>query len=360
MQAMRSWSIVEWGKPLRELERTAPEPRGREVLLRVAACGVCHTDLHLREGWFDLGNGQKARVEDRGVRLPFTLGHEVAGEVVAVGDEVTEVAVGQERVLWPWIGCGHCRFCKNGEELLCVTPRVVGTWRDGGYATHVLVPDDRYLLDHAPLSAAEAAPLACAGITAWSALGRIGALGPDDHLVLLGIGGVGGTALALAPLRTRARIAVVELDAAKRAAAQAEHGVALAVDPRDPDATKQLLDWSGGGVAAVIDFVGRPETARLGAASLRKGGTLVMVGLFGGTLDIPIPWVAQRMLQVRGSFVGTVDDLRALLDLAKAGKLPRLAISTRPMGEADRALDELAEGRIKGRTVLVAPSEAAG
>ena len=130
---MQSQQIVEWGKPLEGREAPTPEPEGTEVLVRVTACGVCHSDLHIWDGYFDLGGGQRITLEDRGVHLPFTMGHEIVGEVEAIGPDAEGVEIGDKRVVYPWIGCGECAVCQADDELLCMTPRTLGTRKPGGY-----------------------------------------------------------------------------------------------------------------------------------------------------------------------------------------------------------------------------------
>ena len=189
---MRAMQIIEWGKPLEMREYPDPQPQGEEVLLRVEAAGVCHSDVHIWDGYFDLGDGRKIPLESRGVQLPFTMGHEIAGEVAALGPHASGVAVGDKVVAYPWIGCGECAVCRKGEELLCLNPRTLGTRRAGGYATHVIVPNARYLLPHRGVPQALAATYTCSGITAFSALKKTrDHLGADDHLVIIGAGGVG-------------------------------------------------------------------------------------------------------------------------------------------------------------------------
>jgi D-arabinose 1-dehydrogenase-like Zn-dependent alcohol dehydrogenase len=179
---MRAMQIIEWGKPLEMREYPDPEPKGEEVLLRVEASGVCHSDVHIWDGYFDLGGEQRISLESRGVRLPFTMGHEIAGEVAALGPQASGVKLGDKVVAYPWIGCGECAVCRKGEELLCLTPRTLGTRRAGGYATHVIVPHGRYLLPHEGVPQGLAATYTCSGITAFSALKKTrGHLGADDH-----------------------------------------------------------------------------------------------------------------------------------------------------------------------------------
>ncbi len=147
-----------------------------------------------------MGGEQRISLESRGVHLPFTMGHEIAGEVAALGPQASGVKVGDKVVAYPWIGCGECAVCRKGEELLCLTPRTLGTRRAGGYGTHVIVPHGRYLLPHEGVPQGLAATYTCSGITAFSALKKTrGHLGADDHLVIIGAGGVGGSAVHIAP-----------------------------------------------------------------------------------------------------------------------------------------------------------------
>src|SRR5215475_25524 len=162
-------SLIDYGKPLAATEAQTPSPAGSEVLLRISHCGVCHSDLHLQDGHFDLGGGQ--RLDVRGNRpLPFTFGHEIAGTVEAVGPGVTGVELGRRFAAYPWIGCGRCPLCARGDEHLCNAPRALGVTVDGGYATHVLLPDPRYLLDVEGIAPEIAGPLMCSGLTGYGAI----------------------------------------------------------------------------------------------------------------------------------------------------------------------------------------------
>jgi len=350
---MRSWQIIRWGEPLEPRDYPDPVPEGRQVVLRVLTSGICHSDLHLWQGYFDLGGGERLDITTRGIRLPFTLGHEVLGEVVAVGPEVHEVRPGDRRIVYPWIGCGSCADCARGEELLCVKPRVVGTWRDGGYSTHVLVPDARYLVDYEGLDPAVACTYACSGVTALSALKKTGLTRDDQTLLLVGCGGVGLQALQMARAVVPGRIVVAEPDAKKREAALAA-GADHVVDNRDPGAAVQAVkDLSGGGATAAIDFVGRPETARFAIDALRqKGGTLVVVGLYGDKLVYPLPLFPLRVLSVRGSYVGTLQDLQEVVRYAREGRLKPLPVTKVPLEQVNAAMADLAAGRVTGRIVL--------
>jgi propanol-preferring alcohol dehydrogenase len=348
-----SYQITDWGRSLERRDYPDPQPRGSEVVVRVRACGVCHSDLHIWHGYYDLGEGERIRMADRGMQLPFTMGHEVAGEVLALGPEARGqgVEAGEKVVVYPWIGCGVCDACRRGEELLCLKPRIIGTWVNGGYSDHVVVPHPRYLVPTGDLPLELACTYACSGITALSALRKAGAERPDDAVLLIGAGGVGLNAVHLAPHLLPGPFIVADVAADKRAAAEAA-GAPHTVDNGAPGAADRVKELSGGGVAAAIDFVGRPQTARFGLDCLRKGGTLVVVGLYGDRLSLPLPWVPLRVLTIRGSFVGTLDDLKTLIAMAREGKVGPLRVEPRPLSAASAALEDLEAGRVTGRVVL--------
>jgi alcohol dehydrogenase, propanol-preferring len=349
---MRSLQITEFGEPLEWSELPTPEPRGREVLLETVACGVCHSDLHLWEGYYDLGGGNRSYVKDRGVRLPLTPGHEVVGRVVAAGPEATGVGAGDLRLLYPWIGCGECRYCEADTPQMCSRPRSVGVFSHGGYSDHVLVPDARYLIDIGDLPPEAAASYACAGLTAYGALRKALPLEDDDHLVLIGAGGVGLMAAQVVPVLTGARVVVVDVDDRKLEAARA-FGDCVTVNSRDADPREAILQRSGGrGVGAVVDFVGMSQTAALGYSLLAKNGTLVMVGLFGGELTVPTPSLPLRNVTVRGSYTGSPGELRELIALVRAKGLRPLPVACHPLDAAQGLLEDIREGRIVGRAVV--------
>jgi D-arabinose 1-dehydrogenase-like Zn-dependent alcohol dehydrogenase len=351
---MQSFQVEHFGRPLvRVLRETAPQPQGSEVVLRVTACGVCHTDVHLHDGYFDLGAGNKLDMQ-RSMNLPRTLGHEIAGTVVAVGpDAAGQVAPGDARVAFPWIGCGSCAMCAADAEHLCLDARELGVQRDGGYATHVVVPHPRYLLDFAPLSPAQACTYGCAVLTAYSALRKAAPLQPSgDTLLMLGAGGVGLSGIRLARrLYPGVRIVVAEIDAAKAEVALAA-GAAEVIDPRDAAAGKALFKASGGGVAVAIDFVGSEATFSFGLAALRKGGKLVCVGLFGGSAPVLPVMLAMKAVTIAGSFVGSLAEMRELLALVRDDPLPEMPLDERPLSGAEEALADLRAGRVRGRAVL--------
>ena len=210
MALMRRQSLIKFDAPLCETIVDTPKPQGKEVLVRIERCGLCHSDLHIQDGYADLGGGKKLDTT-RGMTLPFTLGHEIAGIVEEVGPDVSKDLIGAKKAVFPWIGCGQCRDCLNGDENLCVKQRFLGVAIDGGFASHVLVPDAKYLLDYDPLPVNQAATLMCSGITAYGALKRLVDRPRQRNLLLIGLGGVGMMGLAFAQAMFKQKISVADL-----------------------------------------------------------------------------------------------------------------------------------------------------
>jgi D-arabinose 1-dehydrogenase-like Zn-dependent alcohol dehydrogenase len=344
---MISYQIIEHGKPLQRKLTETPKPQGTEVLVRITRSGVCHSDLHIWDGYFDLGGGKRFYVKERGCIPPFTLGHEPFGVVEAVGKKAKGVKVGQKRLVYPWIGCGKCAVCKAGQDNYCVSgSRILGVNRAGAYSTHLLVPDAKYLVDASGIDEAFAATLACSGVTAYSASAKLPALAASDRVAVIGCGGVGLAGIAVLRAKGVKNIIACDIDDAKLASA-AKLGAKLLVNTKSPDSAQKLQ-----GVAGVIDFVGNPATAALGIAALRKGGRYVLVGLHGGELVHALPPIAQRAIGIVGSYVGNLQELKEVVALAKKGKLKPMPLETRPADQVNGALDDLLAGRVVGRVVL--------
>jgi alcohol dehydrogenase/propanol-preferring alcohol dehydrogenase len=355
---MRAWAVVENGKPLQEIELPTPEPKGTEVLLEVTHCGVCHSDLHIWEGYYDIGGGQKMSLKDRGVTLPLAMGHEIIGRVVKLGPDATGVKVGDVRIVYPWLGCGKCPTCLAEDDNMCtVAARSLGVYQNGGYGTHVIAPHPRHLVDLGSLDPAVAATYACSGITVYSAIKKAmdvaGGFPPTEAIVLVGAGGLGLNAIAILKALKHQTIISVDISAEKREAAL-KAGAHKVVDGSGDGVTQRIVDAAGGPVLAVIDLVNGTATARFAFGALRKGGKLVQVGLFGGELMLPLPIMAIRALTVQGSYVGNPKELRELVKLAQDGSLEALPVATVPQSQASEALMRLRDGKVTGRLVLKA------
>lgn len=344
---MISYQVVEHGKPLQRVLGETPKPQGTEVLMRVTRAGVCHSDLHIWDGYFELGAGKRFYVKERGCVPPFTMGHEPFGVVEALGPKAKGVKLGQKRLVFPWIGCGKCAVCKAGQDNYCVSgSRFLGVNRAGAYSTHLLVPHPKYLIDTAGIDDAFSSTLACSAVTAYSAAAKLPELGPKDRVAILGCGGLGLIGISVLRARGVKNLIACDIDEAKLSAA-AKLGAAKTVNTRAPDAAQQLQ-----GIAAAIDFVGSPATAALGIAGLRKGGRYVICGLYGGELAHPLPLIAQRAIGIVGSYVGNLQELKEVVALAKKKKLRPMPVETRPAAGANAALEDLKAGKVLGRIVL--------
>jgi alcohol dehydrogenase, propanol-preferring len=349
---MRSYDVVEFGAPLKAVDRPDPEPQGSEVLLKTLATGVCHSDLHIWDGFYDLGGGKRMSLGERGLLPPITLGHEITGEVVACGPDAESVKPGDRRVIYPWIGCGTCAVCARGDEHLCNRPRSLGIYRPGGFADHVMVPHPRYLLPLGRLSPEEAAPFACSGLTAFSALKRVGeAVYRSQPILVIGAGGLGLMCLALTKALNAKGVVVADIDPKKRAAALVA-GALGAIDAGAADAVKQAQAVAKAPLGAAIDFVGAQSSARLGIDAVTRGGKYVIVGLFGGEITLALPLLPIRAITIQGSFVGSLGEFKELMALVETGAVPRVPLEGRALGDAEAALRDLKAGRIVGRAVL--------
>ena len=350
---MRAWAVVENEAPLQEIELPTPEPIGTEVLLETTYCGVCHSDIHIWEGRYDLGGGKVMNLLDRGLSLPLAMGHEIVGRVVQLGPDATGVAVGDIRIVFPWVGCGHCAACRAEEDNMCLTPQSLGVFRPGGYATHVIAPHARHLVDPGRIDHAVAATYACSGITVYSAIRKIMPIAPDEPVVLVGAGGLGLNAIAVLKALKHRNIVVVDISAEKRADAL-RAGATQVVDGTGEAVPGRIITACGSSPLAIIDLVNGTATARFAFESLRKGGRLIQVGLFGGEMTLPLPLIPIRALTIQGSYVGNPKDLRALVALAQSGELPALPVTEVPQREANAALMRLRAGQVTGRLVLKA------
>ena len=348
---MKSYQFGEYGHALQLMDQDTPTPQGDQVLVRIRACGVCHSDIHVWDGHFDLGNGRKLDIS-RGRALPFTLGHEIAGEVVAVGPTVAGVSIGAERVVFPWIGCGDCPVCDSGDEHLCSRPRALGASVDGGFSDHVMVPHARYLFDYADVPSELACTYACSGLTAYSALDKITEHAAGRTLVIIGAGGVGFAGLHIAQALFDTQLVVVDIDDTKLQAAK-EGGAAYVFNANDEGAAKEIRNLTDGGSGAVIDFVGSETSANFGLKILGNSGVLIVVGLFGGALAVPLPLLALKHITIRGSFLGSLLQMSELMQLVRAGTVTSIPVEARPLAQVQETLEDLRGGRILGRVVMV-------
>jgi D-arabinose 1-dehydrogenase-like Zn-dependent alcohol dehydrogenase len=350
---MVNYEVVEWGKPLVRNERATLKAQGAEVLIKLNYCGVCHSDVHIRDGYFDLGGGKRLQMSERGMRLPATLGHEPYGTVIAAGPDAGEAPIGADRLVYPWTGCGACARCDEGLDNYCMAPRMIGIQRPGGYADHLLVPHSRYLIDASGIDPAWAATLSCSGLSTYSAVSKLQPIPSDEWVAVMGAGGLGLAAIGMLRALGHKQIMVVDIDDTKLAAAIAA-GASATLDSGDDEAQQKMKKIAGGALYGAVDFVGTAETAHLALGALRKGGKLILVGLFGGEIPLSIGATILRALSVRGSHLGSVEELKTVVSLARAGQITPIPIQKRPLSEVSGTLDELKAGRVIGRVVAAA------
>jgi len=351
---MQAFAISESGTTeLSEMDLPTPTPVGTEVLLKVTRSGVCHTDTHLRAGYYDLGRRGHMQLVDRGVPYPLVMGHEVVGVVEAAGPDASGIEIGSTRLVYPWIGCGECAVCQDERENACPRGRNIGVARPGGYADHLVVPHPRYLVDIGELDPSWAATMACSGLTAYSAASKVLPLPSDDPVVVIGVGGVGLTAVATLNALGHNAICAVDMSEANLAAAE-KLGASITVSADGQDLSARVLTATNGPVAAVIDFVNNDQTASAAFDMLAKGGRMVQVGLFGGEVTIPTALLTLKMLTIEGSFVGTLSELHKVVELAQEGRVPRIPVvdAALDLAGVTHSLDRLIAGGVTGRIVL--------
>jgi NAD+-dependent secondary alcohol dehydrogenase Adh1 len=339
---MRAALLAEYERPLELVDRPVPEPvRARDVVVRVGGAGVCATDLHAIDG----------HMEPAGLRPPVVLGHENAGWVHAVGDDVTTAKVGDAVLVYPAYSCGLCVACRRGNDMHCARHGFTGLTRDGGFADYVLV-DERSLIPlPAGVEPAAVAPHADAGVTAYHAVRRlVPQLLPGTTVALIGVGGVGHIALQL--LRVLGASAVVAIDTDERRRRLAHELGAHEVLGEQSDVADALRELTNGaGADVVIDVVGTQATHDLGLAVLARGGALSLVG-YGGEIHHPSVGFVADEVAVNGNLVGTWTDLWELLQLQVRGDVT-LRTETHPLADINEVLAKLREGEITGRAVLV-------
>ncbi|MCX5063216.1 NAD(P)-dependent alcohol dehydrogenase [Streptomyces sp. NBC_00201] len=344
---MRAVRLREWGREPTIGDVQRPEPRGAEVLVRVEAVGLCHSDLHV----IDSAPGTLP------YRLPFTLGHEVAGHIAALGLDAEGLRIGERVAIYgPW-GCGDCSRCTAGRDNYCdrrgeLGRHGVGLGQDGGMAEYVLVPSARHLVPIGDLPSDQAAPLSDAGLTSYHAVaGLRGALGEASTAVVIGVGGLGHLAVQILRATTPSRVLAVDVREEALAVAHrsgAHDGTLMRAD------TARVLRAATAGVGAdaVLDFVGNDATLRLAVDLLRPGGELALVGSGGGQVAVRKPGFLPPGFRLSLPFWGTRPELAEVIALARSGAL-HVEIERLPLSAALEAFGRLRRGRVRGRAVLV-------
>ncbi|AFR50216.1 NAD(P)-dependent alcohol dehydrogenase [Gordonia sp. KTR9] len=340
---MRAVQVVGYHDKLQLNDVPAPVVTGPlDVIVRIGGAGVCRTDLHILEGQWE---------EKSGVVLPYTIGHENAGWVDAIGDAVTNVAVGDKVILHPLITCGLCRACRFGDDVHCENSQFPGIDTDGGYAEYLKTTARSVVRIDDSLEPAAVAALADAGLTAYHAAAKVARMTrPGDTCVVIGAGGLGHIGIQVLAAISAVRLIVVDRNPDAVGLAQqigADVGIVA-----DGSHVEKVLELTGGhGAEAVLDFVGEGGATAEGTAMLRRAGNFFVVG-YGENIDVPTIDVISTEINYIGNLVGSYNDLGELMDLAARGKVT-LHTSTYALDDFQQALDDLDAGRVRGRAILV-------
>ncbi|MFT8719868.1 alcohol dehydrogenase catalytic domain-containing protein [Acetobacter sp.] len=337
---MRAIQLVAPHKPFQLRAVAIPEPKAGEVRVKIRACGVCRTDLHIRDGLLDLG------------RRDFTVGHEIAGTIDALGDGCPSAWMNLRVVVYYYIGCGHCRYCRVGDEQLCPHPKAQpGFSSDGGYADYITVPLRNCvpLPDHVDM--AEAATMGCAGSTAVHA-GRMAEIRPGDWVVINGAGGV-GLVLAQYARNVGARVIAIGRGGEREKLAHSL-GVEHTIDAtRTSDLAEAVHALTGEGADVVFELLGTREALNAGMAMLRRRGRMILLGYTTDDFQAhPIDFIV-REVSVRGSVGATLDDLYEAIDLLGRGVMRSPVAARLPLDAFDEALSQTRHGGLPGRMVLI-------
>jgi propanol-preferring alcohol dehydrogenase len=338
---MHAAVVEQFGKPLVLREWDIPTPGPGQILVKTEACGVCHTDLHAAKGDWPLKPSP-----------PFIPGHEVIGRVVALGAGVTIVKEG-DRVGVPWLysacgHCGHCEYCLSAWETVCAEAQFGGYTKNGGFAEYILA-DPNYVA-HIPagLSAQEAAPIICAGITTYKGIKETQAK-PGEWVAISGAGGLGHLAIQYAKAMGLL-VCAIDIDDGKLAHATAL-GADFVVNAKTGDPAAAVKQGTGGGAHGVLITAPSLSAFKQGVGMTRKRGTCVLVGLPPGEFPIPLFDVVANCVTVRGSFVGTRRDMAETLAFAAAGQV-KADIELQPLSAINRIFDRLEHGDVPSRVVL--------
>jgi propanol-preferring alcohol dehydrogenase len=337
-QTMQAGVVEAFGKPLVLREWDIPKAGPGQIVVKTEACGVCHTDLHAANGDWPLKP-----------TLPFIPGHEAIGIVTEVGTGVTIVKEG-DRVGVPWLysACGHCEYCLSAWETVCPDAQFGGYTKNGGFAEYVLASPDYVALIPIGLSAVEAAPLICAGLTTYKGIKQTEAK-PGEWIAISGCGGLGHLAIQYAKAMGLL-VAAVDIDDGKLAHAK-QLGADLVFNAKTSDPVAQLKMETGGGAHGVLITAPSLPAFKQGISMTRKRGTCALVGLPPGDFPVPLFDVVANCITIRGSFVGTREDMAEALDFAVRGKV-KADIELQPLSEINNIFKRLAHGDVAARVVL--------
>ena len=291
------------------------------------------------------------KVTDRGVKFPVTPGHEVVGTVEQIGDSVEGVNIGDLVLVYPWIGCEQCPTCQSGDTNLCESPKSLGVFQNGGYAEYVLVPDSKFLAKINNLDPDAAASLACSGLTAFTAIKKA-LVNKPENILIVGAGGLGLMGVQIAKALTNSNIICADLDDEKLNSAK-KLGATHIVNTKEPDAIKEIMSiCNEKGVDSIIDFVNAPPTVKMDLSIIRKRGNIVLVGLFGGSIDLSLVSIPLKAITIQGAYTGNYNDMIELIQLAESGVINPIVSKHYTLDEANIALEDLKNRKIIGRAVI--------
>jgi propanol-preferring alcohol dehydrogenase len=339
---MKAAVLHEFRKPLALEDVPRPVPEANDLLIQLEACGVCHSDLHVADGDWP----QLAAI----IKKPLILGHEIAGRIIEKGAAVREFQIG-DRVGVPWIHwtCGECEFCREGNETLCVKQKITGVTVDGGFAEFVRAPASHVVKIPGALSAVDAAPLFCAGVTVYRALKKA-RISAGQRLAIFGIGGLGHVAVQMGR-ELGAEITAIDISEEKLGLAKSL-GAANSLNAASTNVVKELR--AKGGVHVALVTSAAKAAYEMAFSCVRPTGTLLVVGLPSENICFPPILMAAGEVRIQASAVGTRQDLREVLAMASRGKI-HCQVAARPLSEANKVLDQLRHGQVSGRIVLAFP-----
>ena len=330
--------VVRFGQPLELRECEIPIPGPGQILVKTEACGVCHTDVHAAKGDWPMKPS-----------LPFIPGHEGIGVVVAMGSEVTAVKEG-DRVGVPWLysACGHCEHCLSAWETVCAEAQFGGYTRNGGFAEYILADPEYVAQIPSGLTATAAAPIICAGITTYKGLKETGAK-PGQWVAISGVGGLGHLAIQYAKVMGL-HVCAIDVDDGKLDHAK-RLGADLIVNAKADDPVAAVRDGTAGGAHGVVITAPSLGAFKQGVGMTRKRGTCVLIGLPRGEFPTPLFDVVANCITIRGSFVGSRQDMAEALAFAAEGKV-RADVELQPLSAINQILDRLEHGMVASRVVL--------
>lgn len=347
---MKAARLIKQGNDLTIADVEFSQPKGKQVLVKVRSAGVCHSDVHYKNGKW--GEYTPESLGFSRPSLPLTLGHEIAGTIEEIGDDVMGLTPNQPVAVNPWEGEGQCYYCSIGEEQMCDNPQRLGINIDGGYAEYVLVPDSRYLKLIKHLSYDDAAVLTCSGVTTYRAIKEIG-IAPDKKFLIVGSGGGLGTmALKIGKVLGIGELIGVDIND-KAIEATKEAGADFGINAMSENVEKEVMDITDGhGVDGIIDLSSSQKTLDVYPKLLSKLGTYIMVGQFGAQLNMNAVTAVRKAIRFKGTYTGNHKDFVEVIDLAENKHIKPNVKYVGNLEKVNEALKNLEDLKVSGRQVV--------